>query len=162
MRTTKASIAPPVRGRPGPRLPLPSYFCAISFRCQASKVSGVTMVAISARTLRAQALGLNGQAAPLVIVEPKSPIAELLAKNPVLLAQVVNDLQLALIHPPGNGDQQKTEWVENSLGLQSLLSRLRVDGEASRIHADPVSGPYEIGSDLALQHLVAPVADMFQ
>jgi hypothetical protein len=55
-----------------------------------------------------------------------------------------NDLQLALIHPPGNGDQQKTEWVENSPGLQSLLSRLRVDGEASRIHADPVSGPYEV------------------
>jgi hypothetical protein len=27
-----------------PRLLLPLYFCAISFRCQANKVSGVTMV----------------------------------------------------------------------------------------------------------------------
>jgi hypothetical protein len=36
---------------PGPRWPLPSYFCAISFRCQANKVSGVTMVA-SARSFR--------------------------------------------------------------------------------------------------------------
>jgi hypothetical protein len=53
----------------------------------------------------------------------------LLAKHPVLLAKVVNDLQLALVHPPGNSDQQKTEWVENSLGFQSLLSRLRADGE---------------------------------
>jgi hypothetical protein len=60
-----------------------------------------------------------------MVMEAQSPIAELLAKDPVLLAQVVNDLQLALIHPPGNGDQQKAEWVENSLGFQSLLSRIR-------------------------------------
>jgi chemotaxis response regulator CheB len=36
--------------------------------------------------------------------EAQSPIAELLAKLTVLLAKVVNDLQLALIHPSGNGD----------------------------------------------------------
>jgi hypothetical protein len=60
-----------------------------------------------------------------MVIEVESPIPELLAKNPVLLAQAVNDLQLALIHPPGNGDQQKAEWVDNSLGLQSPLSRIR-------------------------------------
>jgi hypothetical protein len=49
----------------------------------------------------------------------------LLAKNPVLLAKVINDLELALIEPPGNNDQQKPEWVETSLGLQSPLSRVR-------------------------------------
>jgi hypothetical protein len=55
-----------------------------------------------------------------MVIEVESPIPELLTKNPVLLAKVVNDLQLALIHPPGNGDQQKAaEWVDNSLGLQS-------------------------------------------
>jgi hypothetical protein len=64
----------------------------------------------------------------LMVIEAQSPIAELLAKHPVLLTKVVNDLQLALIHPPGNGDQQKAEWVENSLGLQSPLSRLRSYG----------------------------------
>jgi hypothetical protein len=64
-----------------------------------------------------------------MVTEAQSPIAELLAKHPVLLAKVVNDLQLALVHPSGNGDQQKTEWVENSLGFQSLLSRQRADCE---------------------------------
>jgi len=49
----------------------------------------------------------------------------LLAKNPVLLAKVINDLELALIHPPGNNDQKKPEWVETFLGLQSPLSRVR-------------------------------------
>ena len=47
MRTTRVSTSSAVRGRPGPRFALPSYFCAISFRCHASKVSGVTIVAIS-------------------------------------------------------------------------------------------------------------------
>jgi hypothetical protein len=60
-----------------------------------------------------------------MVIKAQSPITELLAKDPVLLVKVVNDLQLALIHPPGNGDQQKAEWVEKSLGLQSPLSRLR-------------------------------------
>ena len=40
IRTTKASISPAARGRPGLRWSLPSYFCAISLRCQADKVSG--------------------------------------------------------------------------------------------------------------------------
>src|SRR5215471_14474577 len=35
-------MSPMVRGRPGPRWPLPSYFCAIRFRCQANKVSHMT------------------------------------------------------------------------------------------------------------------------
>jgi hypothetical protein len=47
IRSTQASISPAVRGRPDPRLLRPSYFCAISLRCQANKVSGVTMVAFS-------------------------------------------------------------------------------------------------------------------
>jgi hypothetical protein len=57
-RSTKASISPAVRGRPGLRLLRPSYLCAISFRCQANKVSGVTMVATSASILRPNPLAL--------------------------------------------------------------------------------------------------------
>jgi hypothetical protein len=48
----------PGAGRPGPRFSCPSYFCAISFRCQANKVSGVTRVATSARSLRPNPLAL--------------------------------------------------------------------------------------------------------
>jgi hypothetical protein len=56
-----------------------------------------------------------------MVIETQSPIAELLAKHPVLLAKVVNDLQLALVHPSGNGNQQKTEWVENFFGVSKSI-----------------------------------------
>jgi hypothetical protein len=40
-----------------------------------------------------------------MVIEAQSPITELLAKHPFSLARVVNDLQLALVHPSGNGNQ---------------------------------------------------------
>jgi hypothetical protein len=49
---TSASILASVFGRPGPRRDLPSYFSAINLRCQANNVSGVTIVATAASTLR--------------------------------------------------------------------------------------------------------------
>jgi hypothetical protein len=75
-----------------------------------------------------QRLGLNGEAPALIVIEAQSPAAELLAKNPVLLAKVIDSLQLALIHPSGDGDQHKPEWVEGSLDFQSPLSRVREQG----------------------------------
>src|SRR5437667_2377561 len=57
-RTTNVSISTAVLGRPGPRCAVPSYLLAISFRCQANKVSGVTMVATSAKSLRPNPLAL--------------------------------------------------------------------------------------------------------
>jgi hypothetical protein len=48
-----------------------------------------------------------------------------------------------LVHPAGNGDQQESEWVKHSLGLQSSLSRTRnCAREPSQIQADPIFGPY--------------------
>src|SRR5450759_4087184 len=61
------------------------------------------------QNLPSQSFGLGRQATALVIVEPQPTAIELLAKHPVLLAKVVNDLLLALIHPPGNGDHHKPE-----------------------------------------------------
>src|SRR5215471_10415888 len=55
-------------------------------------------------------------------MEAHPSAAELLSKNAVLLTKVINDLQLALVHPAGDGDQQEMEWVKDSLGLQSPLS----------------------------------------
>src|ERR1035437_9535304 len=53
--------------------------------------------------------------------------------------------QLALVHPPGDGDQHEPEWVENTLRIQSSLSRPPGCGrKPSQIHADPVFGPYEV------------------
>ena len=73
----------------------------------------------------AQRLGLKGESLALIVIEAQSPVAELLAKNPVLLAKVINNRQLALIHPLGNSDQHKPEWVEDSLVYQSPVSRVR-------------------------------------
>jgi len=56
-------------------------------------------------------------------MEAHPPAAELLSKNAILLAKVINDLQLPLVHPAGDGDQQESEWVKDSLGLQSPFSR---------------------------------------
>ena len=75
-------------------------------------------------------LAIHGRLALQTLRQASRNFAELLAKHAVLLAKVVNDLQLALVHPSGNGDQQKTEWVENPFGFQSLLWRLRADREA--------------------------------
>ena len=69
--------------------------------------------------LPSQHLGLSGSSPALMVIEAQSPIAELLAKDPGLLAKVVNDLQLALVHPPGNGDQQKAEWSKTLWGFKA-------------------------------------------
>jgi hypothetical protein len=48
----------------------------------------------------------------VLIIEPQTPVAELLTKNAVFLAQVFDHLELALIHPSGNRDQHKPEWIK--------------------------------------------------
>src|SRR5258708_11406826 len=123
MGTTSVSISSALRGRPGFRLPLPSYFCAISFRCQASSVSGVTIVATSSRSFFPQSLGLDGQATTLVVGKPQAAIPKLLAQDTVLFLEVLYGLQLALVHPPSNGDQDKSEWIQYPGHLVYSLSR---------------------------------------
>src|SRR5215831_5042699 len=143
MRTARASISSAVRGRPCERWAVPSYFWPISFRCQANKVSGVTMLATSARAFRPSVLAFTANLPTLIVIEAHSLATELLAKHPILLAQIFNDLQLPVVHPPGDGDQQKPEWVEHSLHNQSPLSRPpRRSSEIPHLHGDPVSGPY--------------------
>ena len=61
--------------------------------------------------LSSHSFGLGGQAAALVIVEAQSLWAQLLAQNSVLFSQVLDQLQLLLVHPAGYGDQQKPERV---------------------------------------------------
>jgi hypothetical protein len=62
----------------------------------------------------------------LIIVQPQPPSPELLAQNTVLFAKVVNDLQLAVIHPPGNRDQNEPKWVQDSAHLVCSLSPVPV------------------------------------
>ena len=55
--------------------------------------------------------GFNRQSAALVVTEAYSSAAELLSKNAILLTKVINDLQLSLVHPAGDSDQQESEWI---------------------------------------------------
>ena len=100
------------------------------------------------KNLSSQRLGLYGQSSALMVIEAHSPATELFSKHLILLAEIFNDLQLAVVHPPGDGDQHKPERVEHFLGIQNPLSRPPTRGtEPSHLHADPVSGPYGVYSD---------------
>ena len=102
------------------------------------------MLATSARAFH-PAPWLYGQSPALIVIEAHSPATELFSQHQILFAEIFNDLQLAVVHPPGDGDQQKSEWVERSLCIQNPLSRLRSRrDEISHLHADPVFGPYAV------------------
>ena len=61
IRMTHSRISTVARGRPGPRRKWPSYLRAISARCHASKVSGVTidLMSVSARRPSVLAFAAN-------------------------------------------------------------------------------------------------------
>src|SRR5215472_10253011 len=120
----------------GDQLPMPSQQ---GLRCDKAGDLG--------KSLSSQRFGLYGQSPALIVIEVHSPTTELFAKHPVLLAKIFHDLQLVVVHPPGDGDQQKPEWVEHSLCIQNPLSRTPSrSGEISHLHADPVFGPYGLAS----------------
>jgi Lrp/AsnC family leucine-responsive transcriptional regulator len=85
------------------------------------------------KNLSSQRFGLYGQSPALIVIEAHSPVTELFAKHPILLAKIFNDLQLAVVHPPRDGDQQRLEWVEHSLRIQNSLSRPRTRRAKYRI-----------------------------
>jgi hypothetical protein len=59
--------------------------------------------------------------------------------------QAIDYLQLALVHPPGDGDHHEPERIQDSGHIVRPLSRasMRRD-EPAPFQADPVSGPYGI------------------
>src|SRR5215831_11680247 len=77
------------------------------------------------KNLSSQRFGLYGQSPALIVIEAHSSVTELFSKHPILLAKAVNDLALAVVHPPGNSDQHKPERVDPSLRIQNPLSRPR-------------------------------------
>jgi hypothetical protein len=58
---------------------------------------------------------------------------KLLAKNPVLLAKVIDYLERALIHPPGNGDQQKAEGSRLLCGFKAHYREYEAPLEPSQL-----------------------------
>jgi hypothetical protein len=116
MRSTNASISPAVRGRPGPRWPLPSC----------------------------QSLGFQGQSTALIVVKPKPTWAELLAQNPVLLAQVIDHLVFPLVHPSGHGDHYETDPVLAALSFthyRELGPGPELNSSSSSFRSDGIGKP---------------------
>src|SRR5215472_4089815 len=97
------------------------------------------------KNLSSQRFGLYGQSPALSVIKADSPATELFSKYPILLAKILNDLLLAVVHPPGHSDQHKPKWVDPSLRIQNPLSRPRSRStEPPHLHADPVFGPYGV------------------
>jgi len=121
MRTIRAARSVAVRGRPGARFPLPSYFSAMSLRCHLSKRIGRDNGRNVSEHPPSQRFDRDCQAAPLIVVEPQWPGAELYAEDPILLAKIFDDLLLLMIHPASHGDQQQPQRIQGS-GHQPQLS----------------------------------------
>ena len=56
-----------------------------------------------------QGLGFRGQAATLRIGEPQSPRSQLLAQDAVFFLEVVDDVTLLLVDPPGQGHDEELQ-----------------------------------------------------
>jgi hypothetical protein len=69
---------------------------------------------------------LRCQPATLVVVETDSAIADLLSKDAIFLYQVRDYMLLMLIHPTGDGHDEKGKWIQSSLhGTENYRSLRR-------------------------------------
>ena len=57
----------------------------------------------------------------MIVVKPEPTLAEMLAQNPVLLAQLIDDLVFPLVHPSGHGDQYETKRIQHLPHCRSLI-----------------------------------------
>jgi hypothetical protein len=71
----------------------------------------------------AQQFRLRRQSATLVIAQAKPPAAQLIAPDAVLLSEIIDDLQLVLIHPAGRRHQQEPERIQR---LQHRIAHYRL------------------------------------
>ncbi len=100
-----------------PAVPVRASHCPrtsdINLRRQNIRLSGVTIVATSARKVRPpQPLGLGGQPAALIVVQAKSLAAELFPEHSIFFAQRLSCVQPALVQPARQGDEQEAERVQ--------------------------------------------------
>lgn len=63
-------------------------------------------------------------------------------RNDQSVRKIIDDLQLMLVHPPGHGDHNEPEGIQDSWHL--LLNYPQPDDcdQPVFFHADPISGPY--------------------
>src|SRR5215469_3709526 len=79
------------------------------------------------------------------MVEAQAPPTQLLAKHTVLLAQIIDHPQLALVHPPASVINRKRKGSK-TLGMwpnQSSRAAPAAEPEISEMETDPVFGLYD-------------------
>ena len=122
IRTTKVSISPAVRGRPGARFALPSYFWVINLRCQSEQSLGRHNGCHLRQELPSQSFGLSGQVTALVVVEAQA-LPPSCSRRTRFSSRIIDHVQLALVHPPGEGDQHEPKWIQHSRHVGLLSQR---------------------------------------
>lgn len=99
-----------MRGLPGPRFLLPSYFAATSSRYQRRIASGVTHDGSDImKPLSTKCLPLHCQATLLGVAEPQPPAHQMLAKDPILRDKVLDYAHLTSVEPIGDGKHEELE-----------------------------------------------------
>jgi hypothetical protein len=95
----------------------------MSFRVPSQQCLGCDDSGERCEHLPTEAFCLAGQPAPLIVIQPEPSAAELFSKDPIFFAQIIDGILLLLIHPAGQGDEHKPEWVKALLRfpVQSLL-----------------------------------------
>jgi len=109
----------------------------------------VTRVATSAENLSSEQSSFGCQATTLVVGEAKMPTADLRAKDPVFLAQILDGVLLALIHPPGDRNQQKPERIrrlQHRFSSLSFLPKVNVRPASPPFPSVSVFGQYAVNS----------------
>lgn len=105
IRTISTEISGTIRGLPGPRLSTWFHFIAMSLRCQAISVSGVTIAAMSLRTLRSTRLAFSAKRRRCASVKRRrwSPS---ISCSTILFFEILNDVELLAMDPAREHDEQ--------------------------------------------------------
>ena len=74
-------------------------------------MSGLTQVGYVIQYTTADKFGFCCQTATLIIGKPKPTSAKLLSENSILFAQVLDGMQLLLVHPPGQRNDYELERI---------------------------------------------------
>ncbi len=99
--------------------------------------------------LAAQDLTPDGEAATLGIIEPEVAVAQLLAKDAVLLKEVLDDVALLAIDPGGERDEEDFEgwWERGAHGGKDWPMAFEEQGEGVGNRASGPSGQAESSPD---------------
>jgi hypothetical protein len=68
----------------------------------------------------AKPFGFGGKPPPLAIRKSKAATSELLSENTILLDKILDDMLLPLVHPTGNGNDEKRKWIQRRLHRRSV------------------------------------------